>query len=400
LPINPERIRKLRDLGLAEYQARVYLALLDLGSATASQIPSISKVPRTRIYVTMAQLHEKGLVNIIPEKPLRYEPIPFSEYLTRRVVELKDDANKMEGNIEQLADEFTVKGDVEPEQRSRFEVIYGRKNLRDKLRETFSAAEENVIFIGTAKSASRHFNMFLSVLEDRKDDKVNFRFVFPVTSETRGNVEEISKLAEVKHSYMNPLIDWAIIDSRDMIIMHPVPDDESSFRGEDVTIWTNDVAMVNTRVIMAREVWEQSADPTKYDPGAIMLNTAVQWLKLKTFKVNKLVVARSIGACMAKMIAGNLKAKNPMEIVEELSGFWRVNELGDITIKKKKPLTIAIENRINCQHRPKKDKPICPFAEHFLSVLLKEKLGEESEVRVSKCIGLGEKKCEFELVIK
>jgi sugar-specific transcriptional regulator TrmB/predicted hydrocarbon binding protein len=378
----------------------VYLALLDLGSATASQIPSISKVPRTRIYVTMAQLHEKGLVNIIPEKPLRYEPIPFSEYLTRRVVELKDDAVKMEGNIEELAGEFSVRGDVEPEQRSRFEVIYGRKNLRDKLRETFLAAEESVIFIGTSNSARRHFSMFSSVLEDRKADKVSFRFVFPVSSENRDNVEEILKLAEVKHSYTNTLIDWAIIDSRDMMIMHPVPDDESSFRGEDVTIWTNDVAMVNTRAFMAREVWEHSADPTKYDPGAIMLNTAVQWLKLKTFKVDKLIVAKSIGACMAKMIAGNLKAKNPIDIVQELSKFWKENELGAITIKKKKPLTISIENRINCQHKPNKNKPVCPFVDHFLGVLLKEKLGEKSKVSLSKCIGLGEKKCEFELVLK
>lgn len=400
MPINPERIRKLQELGLAEYQARVYLALLDLGSATASQIPPISKVPRTRIYVTMAQLHEKGLVNIIPEKPLRYEPIPFSEYLTRRVVELKDDAVKMESNIEQLADEFSVKGDVEPEQRSRFEVIYGRKNLRDKLRETFLAAVENVIFIGTSNSARRHFSMFSSVLEERKGDGVGFRFVFPISSENRDNLKEISKLADVKHSYMNPLIDWAIIDSRDMMIMHPVPDDESSFRGEDVTIWTNDVAMVNTRVTMAREVWEQSADPRKYDPGAIMLNTAVQWLKLKSFKVSKATVAKNIGACMAKMIAGNLKAGNPREFVEELARFWRANELGEITVKKKKPLTVAIENRIGCPHRPKKDKPVCPFAQHFLSVMLKEKLGEESDVRVLKCSGAGDKRCEFEFVIK
>jgi predicted hydrocarbon binding protein/predicted transcriptional regulator len=400
LPINPERIRKLRDLGLAEYQARVYLALLDLGSATASQIPSISKVPRTRIYVTMAQLHEKGLVNIIPEKPLRYEPIPFSEYLTRRVVELKDDAGKMESNIEQLAGEFSVKGDVEPEQRSRFEAIYGRKNIRDKLRETFLAAKESVIFVGTPKSAGRHYSMFMSVLEDRKGDKVDFRFVFPMNPENRDKVDELSKLANVKLTFMNSLIDWTIVDSRDMLITHPVPDDESSFRGEDVTIWTNDVAMVSTRVIMGKEIWEHSLDPHKYDPGAVMLNTAVQWLKLKTFKVNKLVVARSIGTCMAKMIAGNLKARKPLDIVKELSMFWKENKLGAITIKKKRPLTIAIENKIDCQHRPNRKKPVCPFAEHFLSVLLKEKLGDKSDVKVSKCIGLGEKKCEFEFVIK
>src|SRR5437879_6992338 len=60
----------MADHGLTEYQARVYLTLLDLGSATASQISPLSKVPRTRIYAAMQQLHEKGLVQILPETPL------------------------------------------------------------------------------------------------------------------------------------------------------------------------------------------------------------------------------------------------------------------------------------------------------------------------------------------
>src|SRR5439155_9519031 len=77
VPINQERVRKLMEHGLTEYQARVYLTLLDLGAATASQISPLSKVPRTRIYTTMQQLHQKGLVQILPETPLRYEPVAF-----------------------------------------------------------------------------------------------------------------------------------------------------------------------------------------------------------------------------------------------------------------------------------------------------------------------------------
>ena len=61
-PINADRIKKLMEHNLTEYQARVYLTLLDLGSATAGQIPALSRVPRTRIYATMQQLHERGLV--------------------------------------------------------------------------------------------------------------------------------------------------------------------------------------------------------------------------------------------------------------------------------------------------------------------------------------------------
>src|SRR5207244_13094112 len=62
VPINQERVRKLMEHGLTEYQARVYLTLLDLGAATATQISPLSKVPRTRIYATMQKRHLKGMV--------------------------------------------------------------------------------------------------------------------------------------------------------------------------------------------------------------------------------------------------------------------------------------------------------------------------------------------------
>lgn len=400
MPINPDRLKKLQDLGLTEYQARVYLTLLDLGSATASQIPTLSRVPRTRIYVTMAQLHEKGLVNIIPERPLKYEPIPISEYLTRRVVELRDGAKNMEGNIETFSDEFSVLGDKEPEQKSRFEAIYGRRNFRDKLKEMYSAAEEDVFFIGTAKSALRLFNMLIPLLEDRKKDKVKFRFIFPVNPENREKVQEISKYAEVRHTYMNPLIDWTIVDSKDMAISHPVPNDENSYKGDDVTIWTNDVAMVSTRVITGKELWDDSIDPTKHDSGVIMLNTAIRWLKLKSFQLDRKLVATSIGKCMAGLIASQLKAKNVEEFIEELSKFWSFNNLGKIHLKKKRPPTLVVENLIDCQHQYDPKRPFCPFAQNFLRLVVNEKLGVDSKIGVNRCTSIGDKNCEFEIVLK
>src|SRR2546425_9589552 len=82
VPINQDRLRKMTDHGLTEYQARVHLTLLDLGPATASQISPLSKVPRTRIYATMQQLHEKGLVQVLSETALPHNAVPVATYLS------------------------------------------------------------------------------------------------------------------------------------------------------------------------------------------------------------------------------------------------------------------------------------------------------------------------------
>src|SRR3989441_2631093 len=149
VPINQDRLRKMTDHGLTEYQARVYLTLLDLGSATASQISPLSKVPRTRIYATMQQLHEKGLVQILPETPLRYKAVPFATYLQTLADDMRSRAKQIDTGLDGLAREFAISAQREPESRGRFEAIYGRKNVRERLLKMYDGATREVIAIWT-----------------------------------------------------------------------------------------------------------------------------------------------------------------------------------------------------------------------------------------------------------
>jgi len=52
---------ELRDLGLNEREARVYLSLLDAGEASATQLAVASKVPQNKIYESLESLAEAGL---------------------------------------------------------------------------------------------------------------------------------------------------------------------------------------------------------------------------------------------------------------------------------------------------------------------------------------------------
>lgn len=53
---------ELKKIGLSEYEAKVYLALLELGSATAQEIATKSGIKRTTIYVQIEALMKMGLV--------------------------------------------------------------------------------------------------------------------------------------------------------------------------------------------------------------------------------------------------------------------------------------------------------------------------------------------------
>lgn len=262
VPINADRIRKLMEHGLTEYQARVYLTLLDLDTATASQVTPHARVPRTRIYATMQQLHEKGLVEIIPENPLRYKAVPFETYLGKMVDELRERAVGLEKNIELLAKEFAVVGQVAPEEKGRFEAIYGRRNVRDRLIKMYETVEKSWIGIGTPRSPVRVMRGFGDQIIERSASGVRFRFAFPVTPDNQKEVERLAKYAEIRNVDFYVPMYMHVADAREFIMSHPIPDDDSFYRGDDICIWTDDKALTQAVANIMGRIWEGARQPS------------------------------------------------------------------------------------------------------------------------------------------
>jgi sugar-specific transcriptional regulator TrmB len=70
-----EIVKRLRDLGFKEYEARVYAALAILGPSKASEIAKESGVPRPRVYEVLKELHRKGFVDISGGSPTYFKAV-------------------------------------------------------------------------------------------------------------------------------------------------------------------------------------------------------------------------------------------------------------------------------------------------------------------------------------
>jgi predicted transcriptional regulator len=68
-------IENLARLGLKEYEARIYVALVGLGEANVRRIHEVSGVPRPRVYDVLNSLDEKGFIEIRQGSPLRYKAV-------------------------------------------------------------------------------------------------------------------------------------------------------------------------------------------------------------------------------------------------------------------------------------------------------------------------------------
>ena len=75
----PEHAKILNSLGLTFNEARVFLALSQLGAATAKAISNSSGLGREVVYQIMPKLLEKGLVEEAVTSPKSFRAVPLKE---------------------------------------------------------------------------------------------------------------------------------------------------------------------------------------------------------------------------------------------------------------------------------------------------------------------------------
>jgi sugar-specific transcriptional regulator TrmB len=82
LSIQEEDIRLLVQMGFTETQAKLYLALINIGKTDVKTLAKQAKVPRQAAYRTLGELQEKGVVERIISLPQEYKAIPPQDGLT------------------------------------------------------------------------------------------------------------------------------------------------------------------------------------------------------------------------------------------------------------------------------------------------------------------------------
>jgi sugar-specific transcriptional regulator TrmB len=99
-------VEKLQRVGLTEYEAKAYLALLNTHLSTATQVSEKSGVPRTKIYSVLEALRNKGWVRVYSGVPLLFKAVQplkvfekakedYAEFLESVKMTLKEEVNNM-----------------------------------------------------------------------------------------------------------------------------------------------------------------------------------------------------------------------------------------------------------------------------------------------------------------
>jgi sugar-specific transcriptional regulator TrmB len=90
----------LAEIGLSEYEAKVYLSLLKESPSTAYEIAKLSGVPTSKVYGVLGKLGEKNMISIVEdEKIKRYLPLEPDDFLNMHRKKVEKTITSLEGRL-------------------------------------------------------------------------------------------------------------------------------------------------------------------------------------------------------------------------------------------------------------------------------------------------------------
>ncbi|HDS63975.1 MAG TPA: TrmB family transcriptional regulator [Methanofollis liminatans] len=136
----------LKTLGLTKYEALVYVALLQVTRATATEIHEISGVPRASAYPVLDRLIQRNLVTVSHTTPKRFSAIPPEEAVNSLMRGIGEKASYAKESLQELYDRRKT-----PEGGGQELVwtITGDANIISRIRDLIAQATDRVEVLGS-----------------------------------------------------------------------------------------------------------------------------------------------------------------------------------------------------------------------------------------------------------
>ena len=257
----PDQVERLLSLGLTKYQARAYIALLDLGETKASRIAHLSGVPRGRIYEVLEGLQAAGLVEFLPSVPRGYRAIPLHHFLERKKKALRAEAEQLERSMGTLTSQFTPRQPKSSEAAGEFLVYRKRRAVMAKMREMIEGATTEVHVTSSEGDAIRARGALLDAYQERAGAGVNIQLSCNITRHNLAALKTLESAVQIRHQDTGTeAVTIMVVDEAQALFCHWTPDEGELFGGDHAAIWSDDIGVVRSLRSIVDEAWERGVE--------------------------------------------------------------------------------------------------------------------------------------------
>lgn len=158
--IPQDLVKSLMQLGLLESEAKIYIALVMMNNSEVKELIDFVGLSKPNTYEGLRSLEEKGLINLINEKPITYQSVSPEiglEILIDTHLKAKEMAKKLFSTLEMETDPEKL-----PE---KLWYVFTKKNIEYKMRDMVKNAKKSVYIL-----TSDHYAKFLKPLANKDID--------------------------------------------------------------------------------------------------------------------------------------------------------------------------------------------------------------------------------------
>jgi len=254
--------RDLVDFGLTKTQAKIYVTLVSLGVASASEVAALSKIRREEVYRIIPELEKRGIISRKLQTPRKFavaNPETAIEILTKTKLEaMRDEIDKVERKRTEIVSKLkAIELPVEQNVAS-IEVISQRNQAYARLTEIaqnaskyldIAAKLENLILVYSNRSKN---------ITDRIIKKVKMR----VITENHGFEGLAKELVTASEANGNP-VELRFVERLPFSLI--IADDTEAMWGEGQpatedfpVFWANDPTQIAILKMSFENLWNES----------------------------------------------------------------------------------------------------------------------------------------------
>jgi sugar-specific transcriptional regulator TrmB len=179
----------LHNFGFSEKETSVYLSLLELETATATQVADHSQINRSTVYVVIESLQKKGLISVHKEdgSATRYIASPI-ERLLESAKSSRNKYTNMIKEIEKILPEMQLS--IESKKaRPRVQFFEGKKGLIKAYEDTLTSSEEILAYASIENMHKSLPGYFPDYYKRRASNGIPIRSIHPNTEEARERIK-------------------------------------------------------------------------------------------------------------------------------------------------------------------------------------------------------------------
>lgn len=267
-------IKTLKDLGLSEKEAKIYIIISKIGPNKARNIAITAKINRVQLYSILKSLQKKGLIEATFEQPSRYSAVPFDEVLDLFIKTKEEEVNILNSKKNSILSQWKLLP-IENTQKhnSRFMVLQGRKYIYSKINQMVSQTKKTINIVTSNPGVLQAFQagLFDAGFAHPLRDKIHFCFLtnnigltpgLAIIKELLIRSKKSSMCVETRITNLGA-IDFprfVIIDDKELIFFLKPTEDHSATNREDTGLWTNNKVLVHAFQAFFEELWKNAND--------------------------------------------------------------------------------------------------------------------------------------------